>query len=109
MALLKRDEFLALPLRFEDVAVPGGVLRVWELDAGRLLDVQAEASKLEDRRRSGLLYAANCVGDEAGPFVPPYTPDELARCSGAALTALVKVAMRLNFATAEVAEEQRGN
>jgi hypothetical protein len=109
MAFLTRDQFLALPLRHEDMSVPGGELRVWELTAAQRLAAEEAAAAAPDKKAAGLHFAARCVGDEAGPFVPPFTVDELSAASGQAVHELVNVAMRLNFATKEAAAEQRGN
>lgn len=108
MALLTRDQFLALPVRHEDVAVPGGEVRVWELSAGQRLTLVEDVPE-DDRRRVGYMVAAACCGDEAGPFVPPLSLDEFLRVAGHSADQVVLVAMRLNVATKEAAEEQRGN
>jgi hypothetical protein len=108
MAFLKRDEFLALPLRHEDVSVRGGTLRVWELSAAKLIESQSEKKGVASTDR-GLAFAAQCIGDEAGPFDPPYTVAELRKAAGLAVTKLVEAASRINRQTEGAREETLGN
>lgn len=108
MALLTRDQFLALPVRHEDVAVPGGEIRVWELSGGQRLALIEDVPE-DDRRKLGHAVAAACCGDESGPFVPPLAVEEFLRIAGPVTDRVVKVAMRLNVASKEAAEEQLGN
>jgi hypothetical protein len=108
MAFLTRDEFLALPLRHEDVEVRGGTLRVWELSAAQLIEVETSGEDMEPKDR-GVAFAAMCLGDEAGPFSPPITIAEMKTRAGSALKRVIAAAQRLSVTSAEAAEEIRGN
>jgi hypothetical protein len=110
--ILSRDSILAVRLRHEDVEVPevGGAVRVWEMSALRRLSM-VEAAQKEERSvlERGAVLAATCVGDESGPFSPPWTAEEVLSLTLKSVNRLCEVAARLNVTSKEAAEEQRGN
>lgn len=108
MALLKRDDVLALRLRHEDVEIsPGVEIRVWELGAEARLGL-GKGKRADEENIAAFLSL--CLGDENGPFRPPLEIAEINARMGMALQVrLSEVARRVNAMTAASVEEERKN
>lgn len=101
--ILSREAILAVRLRHEVVEVPewGGSVYVWELPAIRKFDLRPQEG--EDPNAAAARLVAACVGDEQGPA--SMAVENL----GSAYSRLAVVALRLNVASAEAAEDVRKN
>src|SRR5689334_15135237 len=104
----KRDEFLARPLRHEDVEFDGRALRVWELRGDQIIAAGSDDEGKDDKT-SGMRFAAKCIGGEEGPFAPPFAVDDMKAMGAAAVGELVAAALRVNGRTTEAAEAARKN